>query len=138
MRGTLSVLVVAVIAASCTDSPTSFEEGIAGTYKLETVGGTALPVTFINQPPNKVEITASEILMGLNGSFREIDTYRITQNTSVTTQVDTFTGTWIQSSTSNITLTAQDDSGPITLSGVYDGIRTLTFTDQGVSFVYRR
>lgn len=76
--------------------------------------------------------------MGLNGSFREIDPYRITEAATVSMQVDTFTGNWTQSARNNIALTAQDDSGPITLTGVFDGTRTMTFTNQGVTFVYRR
>ena len=140
MRHLLVLLLLAGGAAACENDPASFEENIAGTYTLQTVGGQPLPAVFFDDPATQTrhELTASELLIGLNLNFREIDTFRITEGTNITTQVDTFTGTWSFSSNNALTLTAQDDDGLVTLSGIWDGTHQLTFTSQGVTFVYRR
>ncbi len=140
MRRLLLLFAMLITATGCTDDPTAFSEEIAGTYHLQTIDGDPLPILFIDDPieDRQVELTASEILMGLNGVYREIDTFRETIAGEVETQVDTFTAVWTVNGSNQITLTAQTQQGPVTIEGVYDGTRTLTFDVQGLPWVFRR
>lgn len=140
MRRFLLILIGALSIGACDNDPTSFDESIAGTYHLRTVNGDSLPITFFTDPETEetVAITAAELLIGLNGSFREIDTFRRTIGTTVTTQVDTFTGTWAIAANNAMSFTAQDEDGPFTVSGTWDGQRQITQSSDGITFVWRR
>jgi hypothetical protein len=136
MRRLLLLFALAFTAVGCED-PTTFEEEIAGTYHLISIDGDALPITFRNDSV-RIEITASEILMGINGVYREIDTFRTTRAAGVTTQVDTFTAVWTVNATNQITLTTQTSQGPLSILGVWNGTNTLTFDVAGFPWVFRR
>lgn len=140
MRRLLLLLLGALSIAACDDDPTSFDESIGGTYHLRQINSDTLPITFFVDPETDetVAIMGAELLIGINGSFREIDTFRRTLGSTVTTQVDTFTGTWTIAANNTMSFTAQDEDGPFTISGTWDGSRQITQTSSGITFVWRR
>lgn len=140
MRRLLMLFLAVITVAACDSNPTSFEEAIAGTYTLRSISGDSLPLTLRNDTAvGHVQFMSSEILMGLNGVYREIDTFRTTKGTSVTMAVDTFTATWAPGQTVNtMTFTTQTASGPFTFTGAWSGTNTITMLIDGESWIYRR
>jgi hypothetical protein len=140
MRRLLMLFLAVITIAACDSDPSSFEEAIAGTYTLQTIDGDPMPLTIRNDTAvGHVQFISSEVLMGLNGVYREIDTFRTTKGTSIVTQVDTFTAVWSPGQQSNtLTLTTQTASGPFSFTGVWNGTNTLTFMVSGVPWVFRR
>ena len=87
----------------------------------------------------RVQFTAADLLLGQNGVYREIWTFRITQNAAITTQVDTFTGTWNFGTVVNtLTFSAVDENGPFTINATWDGVRTVSMSVDGEPWVYRK
>jgi len=140
MRRLLMLFLTVVTVAGCDSNPTSFEEAVAGTYTLRSISGDSLPLTLRNDTVvGHVQFIASEILMGLNGVYREIDTFRTTKGAAITTVADTFTATWAPGQTTNtMTFTTQTSSGPFTFTGAWSGTNTITMLIDGESWIYRR
>lgn len=140
MRRLLMLFLAGITIAACDSDPSSFEEAIAGTYQLQTIDGDPMPLTIRNDTTvGHVQFMASEVLMGLNGVYREIDTFRTTKGASVVTQVDTFTAVWSPGQQANtLTLTTQTSNGPFSFTGVWNGTNTLTFLVDGLLWVFRR
>jgi hypothetical protein len=140
MRRLLMLFLAVITVAACDNDPTSFEEAIAGTYTLQSIAGAALPVTIHNDTAvGRVEYTASEILVGINGVYRQIDSFRTTKGTAVTLAVDTFTAVWTPGTTVNtMTFTTQTSQGPFSFTGAWNGTNTITMVIDGEQFVYRR
>lgn len=131
------LLVAALGLAACAQDLISPDERIAGTYQLISIDGDSLPITLRNDSV-RVEFVSAELLMGLNGVYREIDSFRTTRGTAITTQVDTFTATWAFTSTNTLSLTTQTPSGAVTYGGLWDGTRTVIFDIEGLDWVFRR
>jgi hypothetical protein len=131
------LLITAVVTTACENDPATFAEGIAGTYDLQSIGGATLPIVFQNDSVKR-EITGAELLMGLNGVYREIDRFRFTRGTTVTTQVDTFTAVWVLESNNRLTMTTETSTGPQTFTATWDGTRTITVDVSGLPWVFRR
>ncbi|HEY0670894.1 MAG TPA: hypothetical protein VGD27_01445 [Longimicrobiales bacterium] len=139
MRRLLFLLLVAVTTTTACDNEVigEVDEDIAGNYDLLSIDGMTLPITFVDNDSLQVEITAAEILMGLNGVFREIDTYRFTRAAGVTTQIDTFTGVWQMGANNTLSATVQTQNGSFTLPATWNGTNTLTFDVDGFDWVWR-
>lgn len=131
------LFLTAVVLAACAQDLASPDERIAGTYQLITIDGDTLPILVQNDSV-KVELVGADLLMGLNGVYREIDRFRLTRGTSVTTQVDTFTAVWNFTTNNTLRLTTQTRNGPLTFTGAWDGSRTLIFEIGGFDWVFRR
>jgi hypothetical protein len=136
MRRYLMVAIAALALAACDDDSTGADVSVEGTYQLQSIAGLTIPAVLINEPTiqYKFEWLASELLIRSNGSFREIDQIRETDQGVVSTQVDTTNGTWTITSSNAISLTAEGQ----TLTGTWDGNQQLSFTSEGVPFVFRR
>ena len=128
---------VVLTTTACTDTIGGVDEDIAGFYDLIAIGGDPLPITFEDSDTLQVEITAAEIFMGINGVYREVDTFRLTRESGVTMQVDTFTADWIIGPNNVLTVTTQTSQGPQSFSGGWNGANTLTFRVGSVDWVWR-
>jgi hypothetical protein len=131
------VLVAALVLGACAQDLASIDERIAGTYQLLNIDGDPIPIVFRDDSVRS-ELVSSELLMGLNGVYRQIDNFRTTRGTTVTTQVDTFTAVWNFTSNNTLSLTTQTQNGPLVFTGAWDGNATLIFTIGGLDWVYRR
>lgn len=133
----LMLLSAVVLATACTDTIGGVDEDIAGYYDLVAIEGDPLPILFHDSDSLQVEITAAEIFMGINGVYREVDTFRLTRESGVEMQVDTFTADWIIGPNNVLTVTTQTSSGPQSFSGAWNGANTLTFDVGGLDWVWR-
>ena len=77
------------------------------------------------------------IKVGINGVYREIDTFEYTRASGVEMQVDTFTAVWTIGPNNVISVTTQTQQGPLTLTGAWNGTNTLTFDVAGLEWVWR-
>jgi hypothetical protein len=75
----LALLAVLVFGAACGDDGSGpDEDGIHGTYTLRSVDLTNLPFTISNNSTRKVEVTAGEIVLRADGTFKDELVYRVT------------------------------------------------------------
>lgn len=134
-KGMLALLLVPMmIACSDDDDATGITADMAGTYTLRTINGQNLPFTVINQPGHTLEVTADQYVLNADGTFNSTVSFRETENGTVTTSTDSYSGTW-QRSGSTITLTSADYGLE---SATFSGGNTLTFTSGPNSAVYRK
>jgi hypothetical protein len=130
----LALLIAPLMIACGDDDPAGpSADSVAGTYRLQTVNGAALPFVFINQPGLRVEVTADEYVLNANQSFTTTITLRETEDTVVTTTTDSYSGQW-QVDGSEIILTSP---GIVDRASFSNG-NTLTFNFPGVALVYRK
>jgi hypothetical protein len=134
------ILLALIVFTACGESISEFgSDRIAGTYRLRTIGNDTLPITVDSTVTRRVQLAAAEMLLGLNGVYREIWTIRTTQNGSVTAQADTFTGTWAYGQTNTtLVFTAVDEKGPFSLNGTWDLSGAITLMVDGTRWVYRK
>lgn len=137
MRRLLFLLPVAALIACGDTLVGELDEDIVGNYDLISVDGNPLPITFVDTDTLQVEITAAEMFVGVNGAFREIDTFRLTRESGVTMQVDTFTGAWTFTTGNLVSFTTQTSQGPLTLPGAWNGTNAITLNLDGVDWVWR-
>lgn len=131
----VAIAVLGLAAAACGGGDDGINEpvSIAGTYNLQTIDGQAPPVVVYEEPGLKVEITAASFTLAASGSFTANIVWRLTENGVVTTEADSFPGTYtVNGSTVNFAY-SDGDSESATLSG-----NTLTFTDGGSTAVFRK
>jgi hypothetical protein len=120
-----------MLGAACGDStgPNSF----LGVYTLETINGLPLPVTVLEDPTGRFEITGGQVTLNGNGTFSDRTDLRVTSGLEVLEFSDPVVGTYVRNG-DRITFDAGiDGSYEMTLSG-----RTLTQFEPGLTFVYRR
>ena len=80
MRARIAVIfALAVTFAGCSDVPTSVEgEGLFGTWTLQTVNGSNLPFTILDNDAEKFEVTMGEVVLSRDGTFTDEMGYRHT------------------------------------------------------------
>jgi Lipocalin-like domain len=123
---------ILVAAGACgSDDPTSPIAGASGTWNLQSINGSALPVT-IGTGTQAVTVIASTLTISTNGNYNEVVTLRPAGTTSNTTFTET--GTW---SVTNGVVTFNDQTDGITYNGTVSG-NTLTETTTGFVSVYAR
>ena len=129
-------LLIAPLMIACGDDEPAGPsvDAVAGTYRLQTVNGAALPFAFINQPGLRVEVISDEYVLNANGTFTTTITLRETADTVVTTSSDSYSGQW-EASGSNIHLSSVEFG--VERASFSNG-NTLTFALTGVTLVYRK
>ena len=86
MRRFLLLLSAVVLSSACeNDTLGGIDEDIAGDYDLISIDGEPLPITFVDTDSVDVAITDAEIKIGINGVYREIDTFQFTRASGTTT-----------------------------------------------------
>lgn len=128
-----TIAVLGLVAACGGGDGINDPVSIAGTYNLETIDGQAPPVVVFEEPGLKVEIVSGNFILNANGSFTTTIGWRITEGTQVSTDSETFPGTYtVTGSTVNFAY-SDGDTDSATLAG-----NTLTFTDGGSTAVFRK
>lgn len=124
---------VLVAAAACgsDDDSTSPIVGANGTWALQSINGSALPVT-LGSGSQSVSVIASTLTISSNGNYNEVVTLRPAGATTNTTFTEI--GTW---SVSNGVVTFNDQTDGITYTGNVNG-NTLTENTAGFVSVYAR
>lgn len=121
-----------VAAGACgSDDSTSPTIGASGTWSLQTINGTALPVT-IGSGSQAVSVIASTLTISSNGNYNEVVTLRPLGATSNTTFTEI--GTW---SFANGVVTFNDQTDGVTYTGAITG-NSLTENTAGFVSVYAR
>ena len=121
-----------VAAGACgSDDSTSPPLGASGTWSLQTINGTALPVT-IGSGSQAVSVISSTLTISSNGNYNEVVTLRPLGAASNT--IFTETGTW---SFTNGVVTFNDQTDGITYTGSISG-NSLTENTGGFVSVYSR
>lgn len=137
----LGVAAVAGAAACGSDGPTSpaasASDTIAGSFTLDKVNTTSLPVTIASDPGNySLEITAgSAVLQGNGQQFIIAITSKETVAGHASTYIDSTSGTWTQI-TGAITFT-MTGGGTATSTGVWDGT-TLTIVQDADTYIFKK
>lgn len=129
----LALLGLVTAATACGDKDPGEPISIAGTYQLQSVNGQSPPVTVAEDPGFKVEVLSGNFILAGNGNFTTTVDFRFTVSGEVTTDSDTYPGTY---SVSGSTVTFKYDDGDTetaTISG-----NTLTFNSDGTIVVFRR
>ena len=121
-----------VAAGACgSDDSTSPPLGASGTWSLQTINGTALPVT-IGSGSQAVSVISSTLTISSNGNYNEVVTLRPLGAASNT--IFTEIGTW---SFTNGVVTFNDQTDGITYTGSISG-NSLTENTGGFVSVYAR
>lgn len=120
-------------AAACGGDGINEPASIAGTYNLQTIDGQAPPVVVYEDAAAKVEIVSGNFVLSANGSFTTNVTFRVTENGQVSTQSESFPGTYTVNGSTVTFAYADGDSDTATLDG-----NTLTFTDAGSTVVFQK
>ena len=132
-RRTLPSLLVCAFLLACSDS-TSPNEGVEGTWRLQTVNAQALPFTLAQSGTFKEELTGEVMTLMAPGSLTIVTMFRYTEGTNVFSESIPDEGTWtVNGSTVTITWESDGSTSTATVSG-----DTMTLQDIGLTFVYRR
>jgi len=130
-RAWLAVAILVAAGACGSDDSTSPTLGASGTWSLQSINGSALPVT-IGSGTQAVTVVASTLTISSNGNYNEVVTLRPVGATTNTTFTET--GTW---SFANGVVTFNDQTDAITYTGSVNG-NTLTENTAGFVSVYMR
>jgi hypothetical protein len=134
-RRQLAALVLIALAAACgSDSTTSPEAEVAGTYTLRTINGAPLPFTLGTAGSATFVLVSSTVTLKADGTFTGSTTATETTGSSSTTSTESGSGTWTRSGT---TISLRDSvDGGITTAQYADG--SLTLVDTGFTMVFRK
>jgi hypothetical protein len=133
LRRTLLSLLVSSCLLACSDAAGP-GNGVAGTWRLQTVNGLALPFTLSENGTDKLELTGEVITLVAPRSLNIVTTFRVTEGSSVFPESIPDEGTYAVNG-STVTLTWESDGS--TSTAVVSG-NTMTLNDIGLTFVYRR
>ena len=130
----LMLLALMLPLAACGDDSTGpGETNITGTYTLQTVGGSPLPATLDQRGADRLQITAGRTTLNQDRTFSQSLTLRITQSGAVTTTEFPLNGTYTQNNNAIIFRYNDGEEAAGSISG-----NTLTITDEGLVFVFRK
>jgi len=125
-------LAIVVAAGACgSNDSTSPTLDASGSWNLQTINGSALPV-IIGSGTQAVTVLASTLTISANGNYNEVVTLRPVGTTTNTTFTEI--GTW---SFTNGVVTFNDQTDAVTYTGSVSG-NTLTENTAGFVSVYAR
>ena len=130
-RAWIAVAILVAVGACGSDDSTSPTLSANGTWNLQSINGSALPVT-IGSGSQAVTVIASTLTISSNGNYNEVVTLRPVGATTNTTFTEI--GTW---SFTNGVVTFNDQTDVITYTGTVSG-NTLTENTGGFVSVYTR
>jgi hypothetical protein len=134
MRKLLLSLVLAAAVACGGDSTSPINASIAGTYKLQTINGSALPYTILQVGNDKVEFMDDQVTVNDGGTYTESGHIRTTENGVVTTEAVVDAGTYVRTGTAITFHSTSDNSDtPGSISG-----NSITVVSSGLSAVYAK
>ena len=137
MRKFMKAAAIAMLglSAACGGGDDGVNEpvSVAGTYNLETLDGQSPPVVVLDEPGFKLGILSGNFVLAASGTFTTNVVFRLTEESGVSTESESFSGTYAVSG-STVTFNYSDgDSDSATLAG-----DTLTFSDGSSTAVFRK
>ena len=105
-----------------------------GSYTITTVNGKALPVALFAEATYTYEVTNGTLALTNDGKYSVVTTFRQTLPGSVSTFVDSTSGTWVKTGT-NIQLTNGQD-GSLDTATWDKGVLTFVEVDGKVTTTY--
>ena len=129
LRRPLVSVLVSLVVLSCGDT-TSPANTLIGTWRLETVGGQALPHILEETASRKVELTGETVTFAATGRQTMVTSFRVTEGGNVTTESIPAPGNY---TVNGSTLTLTFDTDPSVYTAVVDG-NTMMIDD----YLYRR
>ncbi len=133
LRRALLSLLASSLFLACSDA-VGPSERVAGTWRLQTVDGQALPFTLSETGTFKEELTGEVITLLAPGSLTIVTEFRYTDGGTVFAESVPDGGTYaVDGSTVTMTWASDGSTSTATVSG-----DTMTLHDIGLTFVYRR
>jgi len=133
LRRTLLSLLVCSPLLACSDAAGP-GQGVAGTWRLQTVNGLALPFTLSESGMDKEELTGEVITLVAPRSLTIVTTFRVTEGSNVFSESIPDEGTYaVNGSTVTFTWDSDGSTSTAAVSG-----NTMTLQDIGLTFVYHR
>jgi hypothetical protein len=132
MRKLILSLVLATAVACGGDSTSPINASIAGSYKLQTINGSALPYTILQVGSDKIEFLDDQVTVNDGGTYTESGHIRTTENGVVTTETIADAGTYVRTGTA-ITFHSTGDNTDT--PGTFNG-NSITVVSDGLSAVY--
>lgn len=137
LRIAVFALLPAAGMAACSDDDGTGPETtaeVAGTYHLQTVNNAPLPFVLLTTGTTyTLELTAGFFTLNSNGTFSDSATLRETDAGDVSTDTQSDSGTF---TVTNNTVRLRYPDGA-TLNATING-NTMTFVDQGITFVFQK
>ena len=136
-RAALLACIPLAFTLGCGDNGTNpTNSDIAGTYTLQSIGGTALPYTFQPDATTTITLTSDVLTVGSDGTWSEAEDFTQTSNGQTTTGSVNDGGTFTLSG-SSVTFVSQTIGGTA-YTGTYTS-NTLTLDNgDGAAQVFRR
>ena len=106
---------------------------IAGTYNLVTIDGQSPPIVLFDEPGFKAEIMSGNFILAEGRTFTTNVVFRVTEGGQVSTESDSYDGTYTVTGSTVDFAYSDGDSASGTLNG-----NTLTFVDGGSTAVFRK
>ena len=132
---TFALIAMSAVTVSCKDS--TGPAGVTGTWTLQSIDGSPLPVVVFQDASGTERITASTLVLNANGTFTVNITFTSTPTGgSATTFNASESGTYVVNG-STVTFTFTDDEGTSTDTGTISG-NTLTVVADGEAWVFTR
>lgn len=132
-RPSLLSLLVSPFLFACTDT-TGPGEGVAGTWRLQTVNGLALPFVLTQNAMFKEELTSEVMTLVAPATLTIVTAFRYTEGTDISSESIPDGGTYaVDGSTITITWDSDGTTSTATVNG-----DIMTLQDIGLTFVYRR
>ena len=135
LRRTLTLLLAFSLVLACSDS-SGPDRGVVGTWRLQTIDGLPLPFSLPDPPVTSIEVTAEVITLVASGRFTDVNTFRITDGSKITSETDNAQGSYVVNG-STVTLT-YDADGTVYTATVSGDTMTLYDPEIDLTFVYRR
>lgn len=124
-------------ASACSDN-TGVNARADGVYSLQTVNGTQVPYSYVDNLGNNITIQSDTYVLNSDFTYTEQRIERINGSTQSQSEV----GSWSQSNNVVTFTPNQSDislsiyQGTIDNSGIFGGTRTLTISINGVTGIY--
>lgn len=135
LRRRLALLIISSLSLACTDSAGPAPD-MVGTWRLQTVNGTALPFSFQDSPVDRIEIISNVLTFADTGRFMDVNLWRVTDGSIVRSETINAQGTYTFDG-STVTLT-YDGDGAVYTATVLSNIMTLHDSEIALTFVYGR
>lgn len=134
MRHFVSCMLLMVVAACGSDSPTQPRASVVGTWNLQTIDGSALPYLVAQTDSEALELMSDVLTFDANGTFTQLSQIRVTQDGQASTESFSDGGSYALNGTA-VTFTFDGDGSIGTASLA---VNTLSLASAGFALVYKK
>ena len=113
----LALTLMLALAGCGSDTVTSPEESIAGTYALVSINGSGLPLQLMDQGNLNVRVTSGAIILNKDGTYSDRTTYLVDDGTGPRSEDDIYQGTFTKTDTGATLLPDGYDAYFVTING---------------------